>query len=143
MFSFFQIFTVQVILYVLTPFYPCTSNYSHQNTQSHTHLHTNHFLMRSEQYTQRQKDIQMSVLNRTRFYLIFAIDMCTSKSLSLSYIPSYMYRHVSVLQILLKNINATWEWDSRDLHCKQGVFSQKQRYFLKIKEQIALSRIQL
>ena len=28
--------------------------------------------------------------------------------LSLYYIPPYVYRHVSVLQILLKNMNVTW-----------------------------------
>ena len=30
-----------------------------------------------------------------------------TRTLSFSYIPSYVYRHVSVLQILLKNMNAT------------------------------------
>ena len=36
--------------------------------------------------------------------------------LSFSYIPLYVYTHVNVLQILLKNINSAWLWGCRELH---------------------------
>ena len=41
-------------------------------------------------------------------------------SVSISYIPLYVCTHVSVLQILLKNMNIAWYWGSRDFHVQTG-----------------------